>query len=70
MDKLNKNGTYSKGDEKDAYHKTAASGRIEYTFDDDLKVGEVTKWFSSKDYLDNGWSKTYSPDDSSIQTKI
>jgi vitamin B12 transporter len=64
MDKLNPNGTYSRGDENDGYHKTSISTRLEYSFDDDFKIGEIAKWYKTRDYLDNGWSASYSPDDS------
>ncbi len=68
MDKRNADGSYSKGDEKDSYHKTAFSSRLEYDFDKTLKIGGVFKWYKTRNYLDNGWYVTpsyqYYPDDS------
>ena len=65
MDKYNKSdNSYSRGDEKDGYHKTSISSRIEYNFDDSFKIGTVLKWYKTRNYLDNGWTSSYSPNDS------
>ena len=64
MDKFNKDGSYSRGGENDSYHKTAFSTRLEYNFDNSLKVGTVFKWYKTRNYLDNGWTSDYLPNDS------
>jgi len=64
MDKLNKDGSYSRGDENDSYHKTAFSTRLEYNADENLKIGTVFKWYKTRNYLDNGWTSDYLPNDS------
>ncbi|WP_022669700.1 TonB-dependent receptor plug domain-containing protein [Hippea alviniae] len=69
MDKYNPTKhSYSKGDEKDSYHKTAFSTRLEYDFDPTLKIGTILKWNKTRNYLDNGWRKvslfSFVPDDS------
>ncbi len=64
MDKRHSDGSYSRGDEKDGYHKTGFSSRMEYAFDDSFTVGNVLKLYKTRNYLDNGWSPNWYPDDS------
>ncbi len=59
MDKRNPDGSYSKGKEKDSYHKTDFSFRIEYNFLPTLKIGTIFKWYKTRNYLDNGWTSSY-----------
>ena len=60
--------SYSRGDEKDSYHKTDASTRLEYEFSKSLKAGWLLKLYKTQNYLDNGWYITpdfkFLPDDS------
>ncbi len=69
MDKYNpKDNSYSRGDEKDSYHKADFYSKIEYTLSDSFKLGGVLKLYKTQNYLDNGWYVTpsyqYFPDDS------
>ncbi len=70
MDKYNPDdNSYSRGDEKDSYHKTDFYSDIEYSFSENFKLGALVKLYKTQNYLDNGWYVTsdyrYLPDDAS-----
>ncbi|AEA34111.1 TonB-dependent receptor plug domain-containing protein [Hippea maritima] len=52
MDKLNTDNSYSRGDEDDSYHQTQFNTRLEYKFDNSLKIGTTILGYKTRNYMD------------------